>query len=156
MRLRRRLADLVTTRIRQFAPELLLAAWGEVGQVVVGFEQVRVNDQGGTDRAFELAVKLTGRIRVDLRCPSVDTAATEDLIESLVATPLHLPPAQVAPGALTERARTVLDEMRLAERDEHIVLSFFLNFDADILRAIGGGVVPHNLILPPPFEGVGA
>lgn len=156
MRLRARIADVLNARVASLMPAAAATIWDTSG-VVVLIEQAKFFTAGGfTSGGFERLYGVDATLRCEVQTD--DLAALdldEELISSLINTPIYLAPQTVEVGHTTELGRVKLEEFRMIPREGRLVISLTLTAKAEVMRYHGPGVVPAQVLsLTPELEGV--
>lgn len=157
MRLRARLDTSINARIVALMPAAGSTVWDKAG-VVVLIEQAKFTSAGGTvGGAFERLFSVTGLVRIELRTDDLkEMGLAEELVSDLIRNPVFLAGEAVSLGATTETARAKLSEMRILPREGTLIHSLALTLTGEVLRHIGPGVMPSEVNVPLPLDGVAA
>lgn len=147
MRLRMRLKDELALRLAAHLPEATATAW-DAQSVIVAVEQLKFTSTGGVQDGWELRANFEGAVFAELRADQIDALTVESLIADLCVSPLHVNFAPETPeGALSERARAKLAELRDTVRDTQVVSRLRFTVSGTIARRVGPGVTPGELIV---------
>lgn len=157
MHLRRRVSNQLNARVAALQPALAATAWDATGVVVV-IEQAKFHPAGGIlPGGFERLFAVSATVRAELQTDdlaSVDLG--EELVASLLRNPIFLATETVDLNEITETAAVRLTDLRVIPREGRLILSLTLGAEAEVLRWIGPGVVPQEVIVPAPLDGVAA
>lgn len=154
MHLRTRLAEQINARIALLMPEAARTVWDGLGVVVV-IEQAKFTPAGGVVGDCELEFSLTGTVVAELRSDDLARAdVAQEFLASLIGDPIFLTVEPVSVGALTETARATLTEMRLLSRDAVMIQSLRFDLSAEVLRRLKPAIVPYQVTVPAPLQGV--
>ncbi|MGD9918598.1 MAG: hypothetical protein AB7U46_11290 [Paenirhodobacter sp.] len=157
MHLRTRFISEVALRMSATLPEAMVSAWGDV-HPTAAIEALSFKSTGGIlqerDADWELVSNLTGYLRLELRADAIDALPVELLIANLVGDTVLLPFEMVGSGALTERARFTLAELRDTVRDTQVVSSMRFAVDGVIARRAEAVQRPEIMISRAPNVGV--
>lgn len=154
MRLRARFIEALKLRLADTLPEATASVWGQVDPVVA-IEQLAFGAKGGIERDFgndfSLIARFDGFLRVELHADAIDTLVVEPLISDIVGRNIFLPfePA----GALTEKARFVLVELRDAVRDTQVVSVLRFMVEGALARQVEAAARPAILASRVPHVG---
>lgn len=147
MNLRTRFSAEITNRLRLLLPQAIESAW-EVDAVVVAIEQIKFVSTGGYDGGWARLVTMSGVLRVELRSDGIDELALEPLIASLVAAPVRMDFDEVVEvGAMSERARLTLIEVRDTIRDMDVASTLRFNVEGILARRDPAGEPPTVLTI---------
>lgn len=147
MQLRTRFSAEIIKRLRVLLPQAIEAVW-DVDAVVVAIEQIKFVSTGGHDGSWARLVTMSGVLRVELRSDGIDELALEPLIASLVAAPVRMNfDEAVEVGALSERARLTLIEVRDTIRDMDIASTLRFNVEGVLARRDPAGELPLVLTI---------
>ena len=147
MNLRTRFSAEITNRLRLLLPQAIESAW-EVDAVVVAIEQIKFVSTGGYDGGWARLVTMSGVLRVELRSDGIDELALEPLIASLVAAPVRMDFDEVVEvGAMSERARLTLIEVRDTIRDMDVASTLRFNVEGILALRDPAGEPPTVLTI---------
>lgn len=154
MRLRLRFVDALKQRLAQSLPEATVSVWGDVDPVVA-IEQLGFKSTGGIERDrdadFELIAGISGFLRVELHADAINALAVEPLISDIVSRTIFLPFEPT--GAITEKARLVLVELRDVVRDTQVVSAMRFAVDGALARHVATVTRPALLASMAPSVG---
>lgn len=156
MHLRRRISDQINARIMAILPQAAATAWDH-WRVTVVIEEAKFTPAGGIVKdGFERLFSVQGTVRTEIQTDDLDQVDLgEELVASFLNQPILLVPEDVVIGAISETAMIRLSSMRLSGRDASIVLSLTLSVSGEALRRVGVGIVPHDVAVPAPLDGIG-